>query len=409
MVEVSQKHGSVHNYYKKERPEFYTKFLDESKLPEEFLEPGEKFNIDYSLEQLQLKEGQLDWNAVEPIKGKKEALQSALASIKGAAEAQKDRDMGAAWKGFGKAIFKIAGEMPEDVVKHDYKDVDKTASGLLEWLQGATLPPAAKRDAALKLIELKAFDNTGELRARIEHENGLDKALLIHEYYVDSIKLHHLEGVSDRFKEMVILPELNRKVRLIDSAKDTVTAGDTRSGQFSFRLSERKIKTACKGFISEDCLSSGNMFAEGGVGQAIDPAVLNFEIYEDKRWVGNMYTAVVKDEAGRVGLLVDTLQTKISHPFANANPRAAREFATRLYAKMHEWGGKHFQFFVVTAGSASNRAIISDALKKAAAEGKNMTLTKVGGDGAPGHFRLGASYVQSLGRGGRQTREVKEF
>jgi hypothetical protein len=405
IVKLSEQHGGLHAYYAKKRPAFYEEFLTETKLPEGFLEPGKKFEAEYAAEKLKLKEGALDWAEIEPIESKEKALKQSLSLLRKAAQDAKRKGDPALWNGLGRVVRKAAGELPGDIVEHEYKDAGKVAGELLAWLQGAPIPrdSPVRRRAALDLLQVRAFGATKELRGRIAAASGFDKASLIHEYYVDAIKLHQLEGVGRSMKEAVLVPEINRRVRLIDVAREAV-AGAARSGKLEFRLSERGLKTLCKGIIGEDCLS-GNMgeeiFLDGGVGQTVDPSVLNFEIYDDNRWVGNMYTVVVKDDKGRAGLIVDTLQVKTSHPLASADERDARKFGKRVFSELKDWGKGKFKFFALTSRNASNRDVLNKGLSAAAGKGETLELQRLGGGKAMKHFGLkGESFVQFFSRGG---------
>lgn len=388
-------YGNLINFFKAERPHYYQTLIDDHGFKEEELEPGEKFTVNYMTKQVKIAKD-FTWDKVMPIKDQKKVLRDALALLKQAVEQRKDEGDPGPWKGIGKAIKRGEGEIPDDLVTHDYKHPDKVVTQIFRWIGSAYLPKEDLKKIMLPLAEVRAFKDTADHRERIEKSTSTaEKASLIHEYWTDLIKRHHLDAISRMLKNETVITEINKHAKMIDAAKRSA-AGSSFGGEISFRLSERNLKTVCKGYTSEDCSRSGSTLQEAGFGQTIDPGMFNFEMYEGGNWIGNIYSAAVEHN-GKNGLLIDVVQPRSKHPLSTAEPRSAKKFAKALYEKLGEWAKKAFDAdFIMVSKDPSNRADLRNSLKEAAGDMKQRTVTKLGGLDHLKDFDLRTERMQAL-------------
>lgn len=399
-VKTVSQYGSIDNYFRQERPDYFERFLRESDFDEDKVFQEEEFKVPYSTEELEMAED-FEWDEVEPIEEPKEGLKEALSTLKDVAEEQANKGDAAFWSGLGKKLKEVTGEMPDDMVEYDYADPAEAADEFLDLLETAPLKREVKeskrmKKAALHLVEVRGADETEEERQRIFDSDGYTKASLAHEYWTDLIKRHHIDDLEDSMKKRIVIPALNKKAKAIDTAKK-VSAGAGYTGEINFKLSDRDLRTACKGFASEDCTKSSSMnLIPSGFGQTADPAAFNFEMHEDGNWVGNVYLVSV-NKNGETGFLVDKVQTRMGHPITGADPESIREFSRDVLGNVKRWGDKMGADFLYLSKDPSNRSSLRGALQSVGGTKEKEELSKPGGFGHLEDFGIYKEYIEGLG------------
>ncbi|MCG2708144.1 MAG: M20/M25/M40 family metallo-hydrolase, partial [Candidatus Omnitrophica bacterium] len=384
----------IYTYFNKEKPGYYQRFQREtSKLNPEFEQPGEKFtvcykeNIDFiGIEQKELK-------TIMPIIDNIEAIQDIIKDIK---KLNKGKFYTKLYNPIKTMIGKIEGNLEENIDKENIKIMAKV---ILDEIK--EYPIENKEITILKLIEIYFFEETKSIREEIAISNG--SAERYWNKLRNLIKEEKLFDLSSKFyqKASSILTERSKIFNEI-----TISQKGKEEGILHFVLSARTVVDFFKGYISQDCLKDHETYSPKAIGWVMDPAIPNYKIIENRKWIGNLYAVICKDKEDKVILWIDSVQFKMEHALVTNKESKEREvFVKNLVEELRIYAGREgFNYLMIAPDSSSRDSIRAEIKKEAQRQRANsqeeldeIELTKIVGIE---HFKdaeIDIEWIQGLG------------
>ncbi|MDP2629504.1 MAG: M20/M25/M40 family metallo-hydrolase, partial [Candidatus Harrisonbacteria bacterium] len=365
----------LYSYWESGRPAYYLQFLEETKgIDPAFFKPGEKIRVSYDGETpVQRKAGSLS-----PIENPVQAMQSLIRTLR-----LKHPNIYDNFIGPKREL--LQGKFLEDVV-HESSYVN-VASQFKRKVSDWPFPEKEKTEMTLRVHEI-LFSN--ELQPLLGQKTAEEETA----YWKEMLRLFGqksgLKKDSDLSRSVVALIK-----KRIDEL--TAEAGTGREGVVQFILTRGTISDFVRGEISEDCCAEHrNLHFNDTVALPTDPAFLSFKLVENGKWIGNIYSMILKDGDGKFIFYLDNMPVRMSHQLTN-NQAKADKLINGFYQKLKELlETSGFDYFVM-APDPSSREKIRTALNALGGDSQSKPTSKPGGYGHKPDFEAGAEYVQGLG------------
>ncbi len=365
----------LYSYWESARPAYYLQFLEETKgIDPAFFKPGEKIRVSYDGDTpVQRKTGSLS-----PIGNPVGEMKSLIRTLR-----LKHPNIYENFIGPKRELLR--GKPLEDVI--DEKSLTHVASQFKKKVTDWPFLEKEKTDMTLRVHEI-LFSN--ELQSPLGQKTAEAETA----YWKETLQLFGqksgLKKDSDLSRNVVALIK-----KRIDEL--TVEAGTGREGVVQFILTRGTLSDFVRGEISEDCCSEHrNLHFNDTVGLPTDPAFLSFKLVENGKWIGNIYSMVLKDEEGKFIFYLDNMPVQMSHQTTNAQSKADN-LVNGFYPKLKELlEASGFDYFVM-APDPSSREKIRTSLNALGGTSQSKTTSKPGGNGHKSDFEVGSEYVQGLG------------
>lgn len=383
ITRILNKHGNALNYLRSES-KIYPTFLDRVKslgIKEDFNEPGQKFEFKIT----ELPKTTLDSDEYYAFY---DLLRSGIF----------DSSMTKSLTAIKKDLLKEKNPDPRDYLHLSIREAAGGAGDLFDAIESALMNK--------------------------DHEKAANLAI---EFYRDRVWSDAIDKDpnAQHIKEKV-LPLIEKKIKplqdLLETAKKPVPE-ENPIRDFELELGDKGAMDLLKGTIGMDCSSftGGFAFANATCKHILDPAFLNFKIYqkeEGKRnWVGNVYSLVTEIE-GKSALVIDAIQTSPKH-WIISNPQEVVKNVTgalKQYAKQNGFDKVYVSHFVSNRPDLkqpiqkSNKPVIKRVAKLGGydhLDELNLTTTGMGGREYIETFATGATNIETRGKNVDQ--EVRLF
>jgi chromosome segregation ATPase/Zn-dependent M28 family amino/carboxypeptidase len=378
--EAIQKMGreGVYSYYESQKPIYYRHFLEDATgLRPGFNRPGEKFRVSYS---------------DKPISWSKQEESQALPITDDVQELKQFvRYLRADWPDFYNDLTKLRKnkikEKPlEEKVTSD--SIIVLAKQIYDEVLKSQFSDQQKIDFVTKIMEINAFQETADLRAKIlKATNNEDRLRSISQYWekvLDLIKQHKwIKKNSEIFVD--ISGKIKQRVVVINNQ-----IGDGAKEIMQFYQSGGTLADFFKGWVSDDCtrfISGDHPHFLDTQAFVMDPAFFLFKVVEKNEWIGNVYSFLFKDKNGKFYLYVDMFQLDGSHPITktDSDKQAHRiEFSSRFIRELSSYLGSIGVDYLLVSKSPAQRGIpgeIVTAIKRdyKIENTETVSLRKLGG------------------------------
>jgi len=365
----------LYSYWESSKPAYYLQFLEETKgIDPAFFKPGEKLRVAYDGDAVpQRKTGSL-----VPVKDPVGEMKALVAGLR-----VKHPNI---YENFIAPKRELLNGKPlEDVI--DEKTLLAVAKQFKSKVADWPFSDKEKMEMTLRIHEV-LFSR--DLQPLLGQGTAEEEA----SYWKEMLRLFGeksgLKKDSDLSRSVVAQAK-----RRIDEL--TEEAGTGRDGVVQFILTRGTISDFVRGEISEDCCAEHrNLHFNDTVGLPTDPAFLSFKLVENGKWIGNIYSIVLKDQDGKFIFYLDNMPVRISHPVTTTQAKADKlinGFYQKLKAVLEASG---FDYFV-TAPDPSSRENIRNAIRALGGTDQSKATTKPGGYGQKTEFGGSSEYIQGLG------------
>jgi len=175
---------------------------------------------------------------------------------------------------------------------------------------------------------------------------GIGAELIVLEQ--DSLLREALSKILDRELENIHW-QFNRLTAF--QAKRTEVLQGASDIQYEVRVSNRTADDILRGEASGDCTAiNGSAFYNTIPQFLFDPGFLAFKVYQDNKWVGNVYAIVAEKENNPV-LIIDAMQLPV---WGRSWPISVRELADRVLEKMIDYASSQGFAQVLMSSFISN-------------------------------------------------------
>ena len=381
----------LYSYWERRKLGYYRVLKEEMQgLSKDFRTPGEKFRVAYDRKNINLDPSLMQ----DPVKDELTAVKEFLRRI---SETHPD---------FYKRIKNIIyGRRPVPEYRELFEvitpgEIKEVMTEVITRIQSWNTPNDKRVEIMQTAVELVLADQTRKLRRKIFNTNELPKkARLNAGYWQQALDfLKNNESITQNSKVSAeLVGIIKKRVSLFSDQTER-----PRRGLLQFYLSGVTFTDFFSGSISIDCTAIGVMHFSDFLTTKLDPAFMLFKVVENGRWVGNLYTMVLKDSDGKEAFLLDSFQLNTNHPLLNASDGQFNDtmatFLERLKLYLSQQG---FKELLVGSTDISSRTRIKSTLRVLVQQqGTAISgyFKKPGGD----RYRLkmfafAPSYLQALG------------
>lgn len=236
--------------------------------------------------------------------------------------------------------------------------------------------------SVMLLAKIRYPNFFGEIKTMISEKRFLEALGRIQEFYRDKVGNEIVRGEKDtllRESAMVLvdqeLERINELFSHFDLSPPKETSVEERMITYHLKLDERRPETILRGTISCDCTDVKLDFAfhETIPQHLLDPGFLNFQLFEENDWVGNVY-CLVMEVGGKAVLVIDAIQPSINHAFEASTLVIAEKIldVLKTYAQHFGFQNTYLSQFI------SNRGLLQFYFSKRL-KPETIQMRKIGG------------------------------
>jgi len=385
----------IYSYLQSQRPAFYRHFIEEaSGLNAEFNQPGEKFRVVYD-------DRVVTWENKEelqvmPITDNIQALRQLIQYLR------------MEWPNLYDNFIEpkrefIKGRPTEEFVTSD--TVVQMAKQLLSKVQDWQFSEQQRMVFMINIMEIFAFSETAGLRVRINNAiDDFNKLRLVAQYWEKVteliLKYKWLQG-KPKFYGLII-KSIKQKISVINGK-----IGDGGEGVLQFYLSGGTLADFFRGWVSCDCTRNtdgdhAHFLDTQGI--VMDPGFFLFKVIEKNRWVGNIYSLVLKDKNGKYYFFLDMFNMNIKHSIVDTGQNwdeRRLKFCTRFIKQLIDYlGSQGFDYLLISTNPVQHK-FGPDLLKVVKEEygkqnSETLNLKKLGGTEFFSEAGVNEEYVINL-------------
>jgi len=182
----------------------------------------------------------------------------------------------------------------------------------------------------------------------LEEDNLLSALGKLNEFYRDKIGNEIISLEPEPKIRAALRIILDQKLEIINEQfKNFDLASfekkeDVKMANFTLEADPRDADSLLRGTISCDCtdIIADYAFHETIPQHLLDPGFLNFRLFQDDKWVGNVYCLVVKDNNDTPIFIIDAVQTSETHKFPAKTPVIAEAIIEQIKKFAEEAGFK---------------------------------------------------------------------
>ncbi|MBU0547832.1 MAG: M20/M25/M40 family metallo-hydrolase [Candidatus Omnitrophica bacterium] len=379
----------LYSYWERKNPGYYRVLKDEMQgLSNDFRKPGEKFRVAYDRKNVDLDPGFME----DPIKDELTVVKELLKQVSLTQPALYKKIKNAF---YGRRPIPEYRELFEVIKEEEIKEV---MAEFIKRLQNINISSGQKLDFLAKAYELIFSGQTKKLREKISRSRDrIKKAGMCAEYWQSILNLLNKDELTPKSSKFLteLISGVKKRISLFSDSTER-----PRQGLLQFYLSGVTFTDFFSGHISEDCTRS--MYFFRFTTTKLDPAFMLFKVVEDGRWVGNLYTMILKDSEGNEALLLDSFQTRMEHPLLKASDGQIKDtlktFLERLKSYLTQEG---FKMLLVSGRSVSSRSRISEILNELVSKESVNVSGSFKKPGGIAHrrirFSISPEYIQALG------------